>query len=163
MLIKIWKLLHWVVCWRDTGKDMKGSPKDPWMNNIRISFSEASWFKDLNQEVLGDSLTTGFKIHCSANELWSSQKSPNQTCLGFVLGRKSSVDKTGCRALKITTPIFKVHRSERWRAWRRSQSVCWSAPWQRASQCSLSAGHRSELYRHLDLVFKCRCFFLCPV
>ena len=30
--------------------------------------------------------------------------------------------------------------------------------WQRASQCSLSAGHRSELYRHLDLVFKCRCF-----
>ena len=30
--------------------------------------------------------------------------------------------------------------------------------WQWASQCSLLAGNKSELYRHLDLVFKCRCF-----
>ena len=32
--------------------------------------------------------------------------------------------------------------------------------WQCASQYSLLAGHKSELHRHLDLVFKCRCVLL---
>lgn len=106
MLIKIWKLLHWVVCWRDTGKDMKGSPKDPWMNNIRISFSEASWFKDLNQEVLGDSSNYRFfKIHCLPTNC-EVYEIPKSDLFGICPWQKSSVDKTSCRALKITWHLY---------------------------------------------------------
>lgn len=128
MLIKIWKLLHWVVCWRDTGKDMKGSPKDPWTNNIRISFSEASWFEDLNQEVLGDSLTTGFSrftappMNCEVYEI------PKSDLFGVCPWQKSSADKTSCRAPKITRHLYSKSTGLKDEgAWRRSQSVCRSA------------------------------------
>ena len=139
MLIKIWKLLHWVVSWRDTGKHMKGSPEDPWMHNIRISFSEAGQFKDLNQDVLGDSLTTRFfKNHCSANELWSLQNpQPWQT---------SSVDRTSYRPQKITWHLYSKSTGLKdegtWR--RRIQWVCQSV---RLTMCeSVFTVGRSQIW-----------------
>lgn len=129
MLIKIWKLLHWVVCWRDTVKDMKGSPEDAWMNNIRIYFSEASRFKDLNQKVLGDSLTTGFSrftalpMNCEVYEI------PKSDLFGICPWQKSSVDKTSCRPRKITWHLYSksigLKDEGTWR--RRIQRVCRSA------------------------------------
>jgi hypothetical protein len=110
MLLKIWELLPWVLCWRDTGNS--GSLGELGLNNTKISFLKPKQLKDLNQEELGDSFATRFfKNHWSANELWSQWNLQLRPTWDLSLA-KSIIGETHYRLHKFA-PIFRFHRCER--------------------------------------------------